>query len=35
VPDAWLYGIVTAIAALYVACFGLGAATYRLLQARS
>jgi len=35
VPEGWLYGIAAAIGALYVACFGLGAATYRLLQARS
>jgi hypothetical protein len=34
VPSAWAYGFAAAIAALYVTCFGLGAATYRLLQVR-
>lgn len=34
-PETWVYGIAAAVAALYIVCFGLGAATYRLLQARS
>lgn len=35
VPTAWVYGIAAVVAALYVTCFGLGAATYRLLHART
>jgi glucose dehydrogenase len=35
VPSAWAYGIAAAVAALYVSFFGLGAATYKVLQARS
>jgi hypothetical protein len=35
IPTEWLYGVAVVVAALYVACFGLGAATYRVLQARS
>jgi hypothetical protein len=34
-PTAWVYGIAAVVAALYVTCFGLGAATYRLLHART
>lgn len=34
VPAAWAYGFAAVIAALYVSFFGLGAATYRLLQTR-
>lgn len=35
VPSAWAYGIAAAVAALYVSFFGLGAATWKVLQARS
>jgi hypothetical protein len=35
VPATWAYGIAAVIAALYVSFFGLGAATYKVLQARA
>jgi hypothetical protein len=35
VPTTWVYAVATAIGALYVALFGLGAATYRVLQAKN
>jgi hypothetical protein len=35
VPSAWVYGIAAVVGALYVTCFGLGAATYKVLQTRS
>jgi len=34
VPTAWLYGCAAMVAALYVSFVGLGAATYKVLQAR-
>lgn len=35
VPATWIYGCAAAVAALYVSFFGLGAATYKVLQARA
>jgi hypothetical protein len=35
VPATWVYGIAAVIAALYASFFGLGAATYKLLQTRA
>jgi hypothetical protein len=35
IPPLWLYGGAATIVALYLALFGLGAATYRTLTASS
>ncbi|MFO1265398.1 MAG: hypothetical protein U1F67_00500 [Rubrivivax sp.] len=35
VPATWIYGCAAVVAALYVSFFGLGAATYKVLQARA